>query len=83
MRTGGDAESLDHCRSFAGDWREWRRLRAWQLKQRGWSQRTIAAAFGVSEGAVSRWTAAARQDGSAVLLACPSPGAPRRLTDED
>jgi hypothetical protein len=31
------------------DWREWRRLRAWPLKQQGWYQRDIAQALGVSE----------------------------------
>jgi hypothetical protein len=28
------------------DWREWRRLRAWELKQQGWQQRAIARALG-------------------------------------
>jgi predicted transcriptional regulator len=30
------------------DWREGRRLRAWELKQQGWSQRRIAEALGVT-----------------------------------
>ena len=35
---------------FSGkDWREWRRLRALQLKERGWSLRDIAEALGVAE----------------------------------
>jgi transposase len=37
------------------DWREGRRLRAWELYQQGWKQRAIAGALGVSEGAVSQW----------------------------
>ena len=37
------------------DWREGRRVRAYELKEQGWSQRAIAAALGVSEGAVSQW----------------------------
>src|SRR5438067_1689547 len=37
------------------DWREARRLRAWELKQQGWQQRMIAAALGVTPGAVSQW----------------------------
>jgi predicted transcriptional regulator len=37
------------------DWREARRLRAWQLHEQGWKQKDIAAALGVSEGAVSQW----------------------------
>ena len=37
------------------DWREYRRFRAWELKQQGWSQTRIAAALGVTGGAVSQW----------------------------
>jgi transcriptional regulator with XRE-family HTH domain len=37
------------------DWREERRKRAWALKQRSWLQKDIAAALGVSAGAVSQW----------------------------
>lgn len=36
------------------DWREERRKRAWKLKEAGWKQNDIAAALGVSEGAVSQ-----------------------------
>jgi hypothetical protein len=36
------------------DWREERRKRAWELKTQGWQQKDIAAALGVSEGAVSQ-----------------------------
>ena len=62
-------------------WREARRLQAWQLKQQGWSQRQIAEALGVSEGAVSQWMTQARNGGPEALRHCPPPGAPRRLTD--
>ena len=51
----------------ATDWREGRRLRAFELKQQGWSQRRIAEAFGVSKGAVSQWMKRARQGGGAKL----------------
>jgi predicted transcriptional regulator len=34
-------------------WKEARRLQAWKLKQKGWAQRQIAEALGVSQGAVS------------------------------
>ena len=37
----------------ATDWREGRRLRAFELKQQGWPQQRIAEALGVSKGAVS------------------------------
>ena len=62
-------------------WKEARRLQAWQLKHKGWSQRQIAEAFGVSEGAVSQWMTRARHGGLEALRHCPPPGAPRRLTD--
>jgi transposase len=41
--------------SQATDWREGRRLRAFELKEAGWSQKQIAQALGVSKGAVSQW----------------------------
>jgi transposase len=64
------------------NWKEARRLQAWRLKQRGWSQRQIAEALGVSEGAVSQWMRRARNSGPDALRHCPPPGARRRLTDE-
>jgi transposase len=60
-------------------WREWRRLRAVQLKRGGWRQRDIAAALGVSEVTVSRWLARARAAGIEALLDRPSPGRPPKL----
>ncbi len=65
-----------------GDWREWRRLRALELKRQGWFQRAIAVALGVSEVSVSRWLARARQGGPDALRAAPGPGRPPRLSDE-
>jgi transposase len=62
------------------DWREGRRLRAWQLKEQGWPQRRIAEALGVTEGAVSQWCARVRAEGVAGLRHRPSPGAPPRLS---
>jgi transposase len=64
------------------DWREWRRLRAWQLKQQGWCQRAIAAALDASEVSVSLWLARARQGGPEALRARHSPGRPPRLSDD-
>jgi transposase len=61
------------------DWREGRRLRAWELAQAGWTQRTIAAALGVTEGAVSQWRSRARVGGVAALRRRPSPGTPPKL----
>jgi transposase len=64
------------------NWKEARRLQAWRLKQRGWSQRQIAEALGVSEGAVSQWMRRARNSGPDALRHRPPPGARRRLSDE-
>jgi len=62
------------------DWREGRRLRAWELHQQGWKQKDIAAALGVTPGAVSQWMARGREGGLAALRNRKSPGAPARLT---
>jgi transposase len=62
------------------DWKEWRRMRALHLKQQGWKQRDIAAALGVSEGAVSQWLATAHRHGPAALLSRPAPGPTPKLT---
>ena len=62
------------------NWKEARRLQAWHLKQNGWSQRQIAEALGVSEGAVSQWMRRVREGGPEALRHHPPAGAPRRLT---
>jgi transposase len=62
------------------DWREWRRLRALQLKQQGWYQREIAEALGVSKETVSRWLARARAGGPEALLAHHGPGHTSKLS---
>src|SRR5436190_673238 len=49
------------------DWREWRRMRAWELSQQGWAQSDIADALGVSRAAVSRWLSAAAAGGPDAL----------------
>ena len=64
------------------DWKEGRRFQAWHLLQQDWSQRQIAAALGVTEGAVSQWIARAREEGPEALRHRPRPGAPCRLTAE-
>jgi transposase len=67
----------------ATDWREGRRLRAFELKQQGWSQQRIAEALGVSKGAVSQWMKRARQGGGPrALKRRLAPGATPRLSDE-
>src|ERR671912_99878 len=67
--------------SQASDWREGRRLRAWELKQQGWNQREIARALGVTEGAVSQWIKRGREGGVEALRKRTSPGAPLRLSE--
>jgi len=64
------------------DWREGRRLRAWELKQKGWQQKEIAEALGVTPGAVSQWIKRAREKGVTDLKRKIGAGAPRRLSDE-
>jgi transposase len=62
------------------DWREGRRRRAWELKQEGWKQQDIAAALGVTPGAVSQWLTRAREQGVEALRRHPAPGPTPKLT---
>ena len=55
------------------DWREGRRLRAWDLYQLGWKQNKIAAALGVTPGAVIQWIACGREAGREALRTRKSP----------
>jgi transposase len=66
----------------ATDWRQGRRLRAWELKKEGWSQQQIADALGVSKGAVSQWMKRARQGGVEALKRRIAPGATPRLSEK-
>jgi transposase len=67
----------------AKDWREGRRLRAWELHAQGWSQRRIAAALGVTSGAVCQWMRRAREGGGAgALKRRKAPGGQPRLSGE-
>jgi transposase len=68
--------------SQATDWREGRRLRAFELKERGWKQSEIAEALGVTEGAVSQWMKRAKEEGVEGLKTKPPPGAPPRLSEQ-
>lgn len=64
------------------DWREARRLRAWELKQQGWQQNKIAEALGVTEGAVSQWISKAKAHGVKALYSRKGGGPKPRLSDE-
>ena len=61
-------------------WREGRRRRAWELKQQGWKQQDIAAALGVTRGAVSQWLKRARERGVEALRHHPAPGPAPKLS---
>lgn len=63
------------------DWREGRRLRALELHDQGWSGRAIAAALGVTDGAISQWLKRARAGGRAALRSHPPPGPTPKLSD--
>ena len=64
------------------DWREWRRRRAWALKQQGWKQKDIAIAVGVTPGAVSQWVTRARKGGVEALRRRLASGRPPKLAPE-
>jgi transposase len=65
-----------------GDWKEWRRRRAWELSQQGWSQKKIAEALAVTEGAVSQWMKVGREQGEEGLQGKIAAGPQARLTQE-
>jgi transposase len=64
------------------DWREGRRLRAWELYQQGWKQKDIAVALGVTEGAVSQWITRGKKQGPEALRHRAAAGAPPKLRPE-
>jgi transposase len=70
---------VDSTEFVPKDWHEWRRLRAVQLKQRGWYQRTIAETLGVSEVTVGRWLNRARDEGLSALHSRLGAGHPPKL----
>ena len=65
------------------DWREARRLHAWELHEMGWSQGRIAEALSVTQGAVSQWFKRFREGGGMEALRHhPAPGRQPALTNE-
>lgn len=65
-----------------GDWKEWRRLRAWELWHAGWPQQEIAEVLGGSEGAVSQWIKIGREQGEEGLGGKIAEGPTSRLNPE-
>jgi hypothetical protein len=68
----GEAE-MDEIPGTFNDWREARRSRAWELKQKGWEQCDIAEALGVTDGAVSQWVKRVREGDWKPCLAAGGP----------
>jgi transposase len=66
----------------ATNWREGRRLRAWELCQAGWPQQGIAEALGVTKGAVSQWLSRAKAQGPQALRHRKPPGRRSKLTHQ-
>jgi transposase len=64
------------------NWREARRYRAWELKQKGWTQTQIAEALGVTCGAVSQWFKIVREKGLNGLRSQKGGGPRPRLTEQ-
>jgi len=64
------------------DWREGRRLRGWELIRKGWKQKQIAEALGVTQGAVSQWVKRAKEGGVQSLRRRKAPGRQPRLSPE-
>ncbi len=62
------------------DWRERRRLRAFELYQQGWKQKDIADKLDVTPGAVSQWIKQGREAGAEALRKRTACGAPRKLS---
>jgi transposase len=69
-------------KKLPSDWREARRLRAWELKGLGWKPVRIAEALGVTRGAVSQWFKKAEAEGIEALYSRKASGPKPRLSDE-
>lgn len=73
---------MDEKKKQPQNWREARRLRAWELAQKGWKQKDIAEALGVTEGAVSQWLKKAKSEGVEALHHRKGGGPKPRLSRE-
>ena len=68
--------------AFTPEQKEYRRLRAWQMYQEGWTQAQIAHALAVTSGAVAQWIVRARKDGAESLKRRIASGPTPRLDEE-
>lgn len=73
---------MDKVQPKPVDWREARRFRGWELQKQGWKQKDIAAALGVTKGAVSQWVSRAAEEGVEGLRTRKPTGKPPRLSLE-
>jgi transposase len=73
---------MGHPSSSFNNWQEVRRKRALELKRQGWKQRTVAAAFGVSEATVSKWVANMERLGPEAWRSKPYGHRPPKLGEE-
>ena len=64
------------------DWKEYRRLRAYDLHQQGWRSIDIARALDFTPGAISQWLSATRDHGPEALRSRKAPGATPKLAPE-
>ena len=65
------------------DWKEARRKRAFELKERGWKQCEIAEALGVSKAAVSQWMVKMDKPDTQAWRAKPPGHRPPKLSAEE
>lgn len=64
------------------DWREWRRMRVLELAGKGWKQKAIAEAVGLSQGRVSQVLKAMREQGVAGVRRHKASGPQPKLSQE-
>jgi transposase len=74
---------MDKIPDTFNDWREARRFRAWELKQKGWKQCDIAEALGVTDGAVSQWMKRVREGGLEALRSRKGGGPKPKISEEE
>ena len=64
------------------DWREYRRLRVWEMHQQGYKQEAIAQALGLTQPGVSQIISRAKQQGPEALRWQKPKGVSPRLSQE-